>query len=752
MRSSKAKKALLASGALLIIVLAYLVPFLFGLLPPYDKEYLYIAAVGPMSGPDADAGQDMIDGITLALDRSNEQGGANGKEIRLLTFDDQDDEDFARAAALDIAEQDRVTLVLGHNFSSTSVQGGEIYKQFGIPAISASATAEAVTRDNPWYFRTVFSNSLQAAVLANYADAVLGHRKVSIIVDQRTFGASLAESFENEARRLGLAIAGTWQFDPREGDVEGRLTEIVGLLASVQDPGAIFLAVQFDEGKSLVQMMRDGGLTHQVLGANSIGDSAFADEFKELPKEKAQPGFYSDGIIATSPLIFDVANQLAQDFRFEYNRKFEKEPGWFAAAYYDAATIAVQALRDGGVAGLPDSSKADREKIRGYLAALSSSEQAVRGATGYIYFDENGDAIKSVPLGVFQKGRFISAPVQFQPVTDFQDNDALGQRLEDGSIVSVNGALMHKAMVVYTGIEISDIRDIDTRDSTFAMDFYLWFRSRSDFAGHGVKFGNSASELRLDNLVDEAINEEVKYRAYRVKGEFNGDFALNDYPFDQQSLDVRIHHDDLTRERLIFVRDDLGMEPRAAMLDDLRRREVLGGAVWGIKRVEIFQDTIRNESSLGHPELFDSHRATEFSRFNATIQIQRDILSYSVKNMTPVFLLVGLAYLLFFLPADQIAVRIGIGVNVILATAFFSVRLSNDLPNVGYLVVVEYIYIAVYVLALYGILAAIVGYVEAQRMSSGGSPWARRMVLAGEVGYPVAVIAGIAGLVLWKLG
>ena len=163
MRSSKVKKGLLASGALLIAGLGYLVPFLFGLLPPYGGDFIYVAVVGRMSGPDIDGAPDMVKGINLALDRFNKQGGANGKKIKLLAFDDQNDEALATAAALEITKDDRIMVVLGHNFSSTSIKGGEVYGRVGLPAISASATAEAVTRDNDWYFRTAVSGAGPAA-------------------------------------------------------------------------------------------------------------------------------------------------------------------------------------------------------------------------------------------------------------------------------------------------------------------------------------------------------------------------------------------------------------------------------------------------------------------------------------------------------------------------------------------------------------------------------------------------------------
>ena len=177
----------------------------------------------------------------------------------------------------------------------------------------------------------------------------------------------------------------------------------------------------------------------------------------------------------------------------------------------------------------------------------------------------------------------------------------------------------------------------------------------------------------------------------------------------------------------------------------------MDGAEWDVNQLEFFQDTLQIEAPLGHPDLLIPQHPAEHSRFNATIQIKRDIVSYSIKNLIPVFLLVGLAYLLFFLPSDQVAVRVEIGVNVVLATAFFSVRLSNELPNIGYLVAIEYLFIAVYLLALFGIFAAIVSYVEGQRDEGAPKKWDKRLILGGKIGYPVVVVAGSAAMSLYYL-
>ena len=729
MRVRLANKKLLAAVLGSAAVIIYLVLFALGLLPPFRGGSIFVAVIG-------EEGDQTVNAVQMLFDQVNQEGGINGKKIELMVFDDLNDADTALDIAKEIRDQDKALLVLGHAYSSTSIAAGEIYKDAEIPAITSSATALTVTQGNDWYFRVIFNNSLQATILASYVHHVLGNEIVSIIFDERAYGKSLAQAFEQEALAHGMEVRSKFPFDPRVRDTEPALAEIVEALSLVESPGAAFLAVQGDEAEVLVRSIRDLGMDPQFVGTDSIGGQFFVDEL----------GDYTNGIYAAAPLIFDVANQAAQDFRRASSQQYGELPDWSAASNYDAATIAVQAIRAAQINGDSASLQDDRGKVREQLAGLNSPEQPFRGTTGAIYFDHNGDAVKSVPIGEFKNQRFISAPVQFQPLNETISKDELEQAIIEGHVVEAGGQPFDKAMVVYTGMEINKVRDISIRDSSYYMDFYVWFRSNNEFPVEGIEFTNAAAEIKLGEPIDQESTENAFYRLYREKGVFKGAFRLNDYPFDQQTLQVQFHHPEITREHLIFVRDDLGMPSSDSLLADFEERQALDGAEWDVNRLEFFQDTIEDVAGLGHPDLLSTQQSAQRSRFNLTIEIRRDVASYSVKNLIPLFLLVGLAYLMFFLPPDQVAVRIGIGVNVLLATAFFSVRLSNELPNIGYLVAMEYLFIGLYALALFGIFMAIVDYMVSQRGNAGQKKWEHRLMVASKIGYPIVVVGGVAAM------
>ncbi len=95
----------------------------------------------------------MLEGVNLYVDEVNKSGGINDRTLEVIAYDDQNNKVMARNKALEIAKDSNTLVVIGHYYSSISLEGGRIYKEYGIPAVTASATAPEVTEGNDWYFR-----------------------------------------------------------------------------------------------------------------------------------------------------------------------------------------------------------------------------------------------------------------------------------------------------------------------------------------------------------------------------------------------------------------------------------------------------------------------------------------------------------------------------------------------------------------------------------------------------------------------
>ena len=711
---------------LAIFILSLTLFIAWGLLS-HRRDALYLALNGPMSGESQSNGKSMVEGAQLCLNQINQQGGIHGRKIKLLIFDDQNNPDIAVEKARAIVEETQALAVLGHYSSSTSIKGGQVYQELGIPAISGSATADVITKDNDWYFRTIFTNRSQATFWANYVKRILNYDRASIIYNTDSYGTSLAEAFANTFSELGGKINIQEGFnDSAENPDEETQRVLTNLLQKAKyKPGIIFLATHGNEAEKFIVQMKRQGLKYPIIGADAIGDIVFGKRFNKYPEEQTIPGYFSDGIYATSPLIFDVASEKYQQFRHEYIEKYNKEPGWAAATYYDAALVAVEAIKLAEVEG-EDISK-ERQKIRDYLGRISTREDAVKGVTGSLYFDPSGNVVKPVYVGLFEKQHFISALTQLQPVNDLRRIADLEQELKAERILLVNNKYMYKTNVVYTGIDINSVSNLDLKSKTYTADFYLWFRYKGEVDADNIEFTNyavgrldSGEKLELKEPIISENIEGVNYKVYRLKADFHSHFSFQDYPFDRQKLAIKFTHANLTRKNIIYVVDTVGIQGNSnqEILSSLKKAQAFNSiGDWEVKAVRFFQDILKNDSTLGNPYLLDSDFHIEYSRFNTAIDIKRNTVSFSLKNLLPLLLMVGVSYLLLFLPFEDISVEAISG--VLLTVVFFHLALLEGLPEgIGYVVALDYAFYIIYVLIILEMLLVVVGKVQIYKLQS----------------------------------
>lgn len=590
-----------------------------------ENEPIYLAFIGPLSGDGAAAGQLMTQAIQLYLDTINEKGGINGRQIILDNYDDQNDRQTSRQQALEIAKQNRAVAVIGHWYSSASISGGEIYKQYQIPAMTPGSTNVNVTLNNEWYFRNIFNAKTSGQFLANYVKKVLKQNNVSIIQEQAAYGAYLANIFEQTSRQLGSEVKYQWHFDSADDQLDQILVNIVEDLKTKPDAGVIFMAVQAVEGIKLVKLMKEAGLQNRLIAETSFSEQTFIHGFDQFPIERSNPGYYTNGIYVATPLLFDTANEKAQQFKELYQLTYHQEPDWAGAYAVDSAMVLIDAIKKTGIQGQPATLAEDRQKIRDHLANLNNIDKAIEGLTGFNYFDDNGDAPKPVSIGVFRNGQIISAATQLQVVPHINQLLGLDSEIQKERVLLIGDKYMYKTNVVYVGVELNKISDIDIKNLTYMLDFHLWFRFQGQLNTQNIEFINAVEPIQLDAPKIETLGDKTSH-LYHVQGRFRSHFlAKNYYAYKQYELGMSFRHKELIRYNLIYVTDILGMglTTDQSLLDKIQQSAVLSPFSGNtITNFWFFQDIVK-KSPLGNLKYLNfPGRQIEYSRFNTAVKIK----------------------------------------------------------------------------------------------------------------------------------
>jgi len=714
-----------------------------------DNNTLQIAVIGPLSGKDRAGGRAMLAGVNLCVTEINAGGGVDGKKVEVLAYDDQNSKTIAREKAIEITQESNVLAVIGHYYSSTSVEGGRIYQQNGIPAVTSIATASEVTEGNAWYFRIVPDTNLQGKFAAIYTSEILKHDRVYIVYEQDVYGSALQRSFTLAARNLGLQIPNVWGVDAKAGDLDNILKKITRGLQEDSKPGALFIALQDHEAAKLVRLIRDAGMDFTIIGGDAIGSESFPSKFKDIPVKNGSYGHYADGIYATTFFIRDIGNFNAQRFKYAFKRQFGREPDDMAATSYDAAAVVIEAIKRAKPRG--DLTQR-RESVRKQLKTFSNIATAHKGVTGRIYFDENGNAMKPSPFGVYLQGKLISAPVQLKPIVNPDAIVDFHKKKEDGRILAIDDHFMYKTTVVYTGIDINEISNIDPRNGTFSADFYLWFRHRESLDYSKIEFLNTAEAIKLSDAIVKMGIDGISYSAYRIKGDFKGEFTFRDYPFDLQTLNIRFRHKRLNSNSLLFAADDIGMQRNGGnpLMESPKGHPILDSTgEWHMQNVIVFADISATDSTLGNPRMFHDTADTDinYSRFNVVTEIKRDAKNYVLSNLIPLLIIILLGYAMLFVSPQgpPFVARMNLGVTALLTAIILSLRASSQLPDIGYLVAIDYIYFATYALILSGIIISVAVLIAHHQ---GRDLLAKRLEVFGRVAQPLYFFAAIGIFVL----
>jgi hypothetical protein len=75
-----------------------------------------------------------------------------------------------------------------------------------------------------------------------------------------------------------------------------------------------------------------------------------------------------------------------------------------------------------------------------------------------------------------------------------------------------------------------------------------------------------------------------------------------------------------------------------------------------------------------------------------TIEAARDYGAYLIKVLIPLLIILVLAYLVFFVPARELEVAVGLTVTSVLACIAFQLTVAGDLPHIGYVVTSDRIF------------------------------------------------------------
>ena len=563
---------------IILIVLVFII--IFAKISQHNvlNDDLIIAAV-TMKGKNKIIGDDMLSGIQMYINSFNRKGGINGRKIVLNTYDDSGDIKKAINVAMNISKDNKTLLVLGHYFSSTSFAAGKVYMKSKIPAITGSATAENVTQKNDWYFSISPNNHFQGEYIASYIRSSLKYKNCCIIYETDNYGSSLYKNFTNKARRIGLNINKVWAIDSKNPDMKNQMISAQKYFKVEKDSEIIFLATHARLGADIIKALKHPKSKYKFIGADSFSTNAFIDHLSSFANEKKTPGYYSNGIYTTSPFLADFTNDRNQKFVSEYMKLFQKKPTWISACYYDATHMAVKALKKLKKTNI----RHLRRTIRKELASHFSLETSEKGVCGPLFFDEDRNVKFPLRFCSYKNQHLVSDYFQYNIISQSKDTAKEFKKILSHDLIASGNNLMNKTRIVFTGISVNKITNLNINKGTYDMDFLLWFRFKGNFDDKNFECLNAVYPLKNKKQIAEYKDNDIKTRVYHLKGSFVSDIDLQTYPFEVHDLSIQIRHLKDNVDKLVYISENTKISYLNHLLNLNHKAYIRSMPEWSVK-------------------------------------------------------------------------------------------------------------------------------------------------------------------------
>lgn len=342
---------------------------------------ILVGYYGDLSGRTSSFGQSTKNGVEMAADEVNKAGGVNGRQVQIITEDDQGEPNKAATVVTKLINQDKVHALLGEVASSNSLAAAPKAQEAKVPMISPSSTNPAVTQVGDYIFRVCFIDPFQGEVMAKFAATNLKAKRAAILYDfNADYSRGLYQFFKRSFTQLGGEIVSEQSYTQGDRDFSGQLTAIRSAT-----PDVIYVPGYYGEVGVIANQTKQLGIKAPLLG----GDGWDAPQLWQLG------GAALNGDYISNHYSVDDPSPAIQKFVADYKARYNILPDALAALGYDSMKVLADAIKRAG--------GTESAKLRDAIAQT----QKFAGVTGLITIDAERNAVKPAVVLKLQDSKFV---------------------------------------------------------------------------------------------------------------------------------------------------------------------------------------------------------------------------------------------------------------------------------------------------------------------------------------------------------
>lgn len=336
---------------------------------PAGVETLHIGLAVGKTGYLAAVDTPFGNGVTLAADYLNKNGGVNGKKIEVTTLDMQSNAAKAVPVTNQLINQYKVGVLIGGSTSAATAADAPIIGPRKVPMIAASV----LPPDTNWVFSTLQPVAKTNAIDLAFAKS-LHATKVAVLYSQTPYGQSAASAMGDAAKAEGLIVVASEA-------VEVNATDLTPQLSKAKAAGAQAI---IDVLSGPVHIVEAKGAATLNLNIPLIMGTDEVATFE--PASQAYPQCY---ITAIAPQVYPKNNDAGiraanEKFLPIYQAAYNNQPGIASAARgWDSMMILAEAVKaSGAVTGDKLREALENVSYTGTMSTYTFSPKDLTGQVG----------------------------------------------------------------------------------------------------------------------------------------------------------------------------------------------------------------------------------------------------------------------------------------------------------------------------------------------------------------------------------
>lgn len=278
------------------------------------EEEIVLGMSTALSGPAADLGKNMQEGVLAGFDRVNRQGGIHGRKLVLLTLDDGYEPTRTAPNMRRLIQQEKVLAVIGNVGTPTAIAAIPIANQQKT-LMFAPFTGAGVLRKTPpdryvINYRASYAEETAAMIDALITIAKLKPTEIAFFTQRDTYGDAGYIGGITALKRHGLQDEHTVMHVRYERNTIAVENALANVLFLRSPPQAIIMVGAYAPCAKFIKLAHEAGLNALYLNVSFVGSTPLARALGEKVQNVIVTQVVPHPIESSLPIVRDYRTDL----------------------------------------------------------------------------------------------------------------------------------------------------------------------------------------------------------------------------------------------------------------------------------------------------------------------------------------------------------------------------------------------------------------------------------------------------------